>query len=223
VEIQVANAEMSPPPEFIEAVKTAVIEKIAIEVLQKLILEKVGERRMGDVGTALMNNMVRGTGRRDFAVKLELNKPIIGIGALVGAYLPGVAERFHTDLVLPQHSEIGNAAGAISGNVMETVEMLIKPKKGMGTMDNPPCTLFCMQERKDFENLNDAIAYACTEGSRLAIERSLSAGADAVEVVVDKSRREARLEKGWGGNVLIELNITITGVGKTRLFFEGKR
>jgi hypothetical protein len=34
-----------------------------------------------------------------------------------------------------------------SGNVMETVEMFIKPKKGMGTMDDPPCTLNWMQER----------------------------------------------------------------------------
>jgi N-methylhydantoinase A/oxoprolinase/acetone carboxylase beta subunit len=222
VEIQAANMEM-PVPEFIQAVKTAVVEKIATEVFKKLLYEEVGEAKLGDVATALINNMIRGTGRRDFALKLEVNKPIIGIGAPVGAYLPGVAERFHDDLVLPEHSEIGNAAGAISGNVMESLEMLIKPKKGLGAMENPPCTLYWMQERKEFDSLNDAVAYARSEGSRLVKEKALAAGADTVELLVDNHRKEAKLDRGWGGNILLELNLTLTAVGKPRLFFEARR
>ena len=222
VEIQAANLEVEPS-ELIRTVKTAVIEKIATEVFKKLIFEEVGETKLDDVALALMNNMIRGTGRRDFACKLEVNKTVIGIGAPVGAYLPGVAERFHTGLNLPLHSEIGNAAGAISGNVMESVEMLIKPKKGLGAMDNPPCTLYWMQEKRDFENLDEAVDYARQEGSRLVREKALVSGADTVEVIVDNNRKEAKLDKGWGSNILLELNITVTGVGKPRLFFEGKR
>jgi N-methylhydantoinase A/oxoprolinase/acetone carboxylase beta subunit len=222
VEIQAANLEV-PVPEFIETVKTAVIEKISTEVFKKLIYEEVGDAKLDDVAMSLINNMILGTGRRDFACKLELNKHIIGIGAPVGAYLPGVAERFHTGLDLPLHSEIGNAAGAISGNVMESVEMLIKPKKGLGAMENPPCTLYWMQEKKDFENLDEAAAYARDVGGRLVKEKALASGADTVEIIVDNNRKEARLDKGWGSNILLELNITITGVGKPRLFFEGKR
>lgn len=222
VEIQAANLEVSVP-EFIETVKTAVIEKISTEVFKKLIYEEVGEAKLDEVTMSLINNMIRRTGRRDFACQLMLNKPIIGIGAPVGAYLPGVAERFHTTLELPLHSEIGNAAGAISGNVMESVEMLIKPKKGLGAMENPPCTLYWMQEKRDFEDLDLAAAYAREEGSRLVRKRALASGADTVEVLVDNHRKEARLDKGWGSNILLELNITITGVGKPRLFFEGKR
>jgi N-methylhydantoinase A/oxoprolinase/acetone carboxylase beta subunit len=222
VEIQAANLEV-PVPEFIETVKIAVIEKISTEVFKKLIYEEVGDAKLDDVAMSLINNMIRGTGRRDFACKLELNKPIIGIGAPVGAYLPGVAERFHTTLELPLHSEIGNAAGAISGNVMESIEMLIKPRKGLGAMENPPCTLYWMQEKKDFENLDDAIAYAREEGGRMVKERALASGADTVEVIVDNHRKEAKLDKGWGSNILLEVNIAVTGVGKPRLFFEGKR
>jgi N-methylhydantoinase A/oxoprolinase/acetone carboxylase beta subunit len=222
VEIQAANLEV-PVTEFIETVKTAVIEKISTEVFKKLIYEEVGEAKLDEVTMSLVNNMLRRTGRRDFACQLELNKPIIGIGAPVGAYLPGVAERFHTTLELPLHSEIGNAAGAISGNVMESVEMLIKPKKGLGAMENPPCTLYWMQEKRDFEDLATAATYAREEGSRLVRERALASGADTVEVLIDNNRKEARLDKGWGSNILLELNITITGVGKPRLFFEGKR
>jgi len=222
VEMQAANLEMEPA-EFIAKVKRMVIEKIATEVLRKLIYEEAGEGKMCDIANSLVSNMIRGTGRRDFALQVELNKPIIGIGAPVAAYLPGVAEIFHTRLVLPEHSEIGNAAGAVSGNVMETLEMLIKPRKGLGAMENPPCTLHWMQEKRDFESLEEALAYAREEGSRLVTEKALASGAGSVEVLVENHRKETKLDKGWGSNVLLEVNLTITGVGKPKLFFEAKR
>ncbi|MBI0582970.1 MAG: hydantoinase/oxoprolinase family protein [Methanomassiliicoccus sp.] len=222
VQVQAENMGMSVQ-EFIDQVKTAVVEKITTEVLKKLVFEEIGETKLDEAAVSFMNNMVRGTGRRDIAYHMKLNKPIIGIGAPVGAYLPRVAELFGTELVLPEHSEVGNAAGAISGNVMEAVEMLIKPKKGLGAMENPPCTLFWMQEKKDFDSLEEARDYAKAEGGRLVRERALASGADTVEVLVDNHRKEARLDKGWGGNILLELNLTVTGVGKPRLFFEGKR
>jgi N-methylhydantoinase A/oxoprolinase/acetone carboxylase beta subunit len=210
-----------PVPELIRTVKTAAIEKITFEVLKKLVFEEVGEAKLDEVAMSLMNNMVRGTGRRDFACHLALNKPIIGIGAPVGAYLPAVADIFGTGLVLPEHSEIGNAAGAISGNVMESIELLIRPKKGLAEMENPPCTLYWMQEKKDFEHMDEAVEYARVEGSRLVREKALASGADSVEVIVDNHRREAKLGGGWGGNLLLEMIVTVTGVGKPRLFYEG--
>ncbi len=220
VRVQAEMLGMSVP-EFIDAVKTAAVEKITFEVLRKLVFEEVGEAKLDEVAMSLMNNMVRGTGRRDFACHLELNKPIIGIGAPVGAYLPSVAKIFGTSLVLPDHSEIGNAAGAISGNVMEALELLIRPKKGLAEMENPPCTLYWMQEKRDFEHMEEAIEYAKTEGSRLVKEKALASGADTVEVIVDTYRREAKLGGGWGGSILLEMILTVTGVGKPRLFYEG--
>ena len=211
------------PDEFVSTAKRMVIEKIAGEVFRKLIHEEVGESKMCDVANSLVNNMIGGSGRRDFAATVHLNKPIVGIGAPVGAYLPGAAEIFHTELVLPKDSSIGNAAGAVSGNVMESIEMLIKPKKGLGAMENPPCTLHWMQEKRDFESLEEALAYAKEEGGRLVTEMAMAAGADSVELVVDNHRKEASLDRGWGSNILLEIALTITAVGKPRLYFEACR
>ncbi len=219
VELQARQMNISSQ-ELIERVKRAVVEKITIEVMKKLIFEQVGDLPIGGVAEYLMDNMVRGTGRLDVACKLELNKPIIGIGAPVGAYLPGVAERFHTQLVLPEHSEIGNAAGAISGNIMETVHMLIRPKRGVSTVENPPCTLFWMQERRDFETMEEGVEYAKRVGSELVRERALASGADAVEIIVENKREEARLDQGHGATVILDVDILITAVGKPRLFRE---
>lgn len=219
VELQARQMEMTSE-DFIRTVKTAVVEKITTEVVKKLIFEEIGDAPLDEVARFLIDNMVQGTGRRDLACKLELNKPIIGIGAPVGAYLPGVAERFHTSLILPEHSEIGNAAGAISGNVMESIEMLIRPIKGAVTVENPPCTLFWMQERKDFETMDAAIEYAKVVGSDLVRQRALASGADSVEIVIENRREEARLDQGQGATILLGTDLVITAVGKPRLFFE---
>ena len=222
VEIQASNVGMETS-QFITTVKEMVVEKIASEVLNKLIYEEAGETKLCNVAQFLVDNIIRNKGQRDFAAKATLNKPIIGIGAPVDAYLPGVAEIFNTRLILPVHSEIGNAAGAVSGNVMEVIEMLIKPKKGLGAMDNPPCTLYWMQEKRDFESLEEAIVYAKEEGGRLVTERAIAAGADRVELMVENSRKEAKLDRGWGSNILLEYNISLTAIGKPKLFFEASK
>jgi len=222
VRIQAANLEMEAPA-FIERVRQEVINKITREVLKKLVYEESGTEKLDVVSESFFRNAIKKEGRRDFACEIHLNKPIIGIGAPVGAYLPGVAERLHTRLVLPEHSEVGNAAGAITGNIMESVEILIKPKKGLGAMDNPPCNMFSTVERREFETLEDAVEFAKKQGSDLVRERAMAAGADEVEIIVENERKEARLDRGWGGNILLELRLTATAVGKPRLFFEAKR
>ncbi len=79
-----------------------------------------------------------------------------------------------------------------------------------------------MAERRDFETLTEALDYAKGHGSSIAREKALASGADTVEVVVENHRKEAKMEKGWGEAILLEVNLTITGVGKPRLYYEGK-
>ena len=98
--------------------------------------------------------------------------------------------------------------------------MLIKPKKGLGALENPPCTLYWMEEKKDFSNLGEALVYAKAEGGRLVHDKALAAGADTVEILVEDNRKQIEADKGMGELFLLEVELTITGVGKPRLFFE---
>ena len=116
----------------------------------------------------------------------------------MGAYLPAVAENFGTRLILPDHSEVGNAVGAITGSILESVEVLIKPKPGVSAMENPPCTLHSSVEKKDFASVTEASEYAIEWATGIARTRALEAGADEVEVVVDKDERIGHLGKTWG-------------------------
>ncbi|NLT37232.1 MAG: hydantoinase/oxoprolinase family protein [Methanomassiliicoccus sp.] len=219
VGVQACQADMKID-DFIRAVMTLVEEKIAIDVVKKLIYEEIGEVPYDGVGAFLIENMIRGTGRQDLTCRPLLNKPIIGIGAPVKAYLPGVADRLNTKLVLPEHSEVGNAIGAISGNVVESIEMLIRPLKGLSMVDNPPCTLFWLQERKDFESTDAAINYAKEVGSNLVQKRAIESGVDSIEIIIENKRNEARINKSQRSSLLLDITLVITAIGKPQLFFE---
>ena len=71
----------------------------------------------------------------DFSVKLKL--PVIAVGAPVKAYYPEVLKHFGSELVIPENSEVANAVGAITGQVIEQVEVLIRPDAKGYTLYTP--------------------------------------------------------------------------------------
>jgi len=208
------------PAGLISEVKRMVEEKIAMELLRKLLEESIGPTSWEAAARFMASNGVSGSGRQDLAVDLRSLTPIIGIGAPVGAYLPGVARIFHCPLALPEHSEIGNALGAVSGNVIESVEALIRPRKGAEMQDDPLCTLFWSQGRQDFESVTAAVEHVRIEGGRIAREKAIASGAQDVEVIVEQDRREARLDGGRAGTSLLDVTVTVTAIGKPKLFVE---
>ncbi len=222
VTIQATNMEMELH-QFCAEVKREVIYKISNELLRKLVHEETGKVSRCEVCNDVFDKFITHKSGIDYSVRLTLHKPIIGIGAPVGAYLPAVAENFGTRLVLPEHSEVGNAVGAITGSILESVEVLIRPKPGVSAMENPPCTLHSSMEKKEFPSVTEAAAYAVEWATEIARTRALEAGADEVELVVDKDDKIGHLGKSWGGGILLESRIVVSAVGKPRLFFEAKR
>ena len=56
-----------------------------------------------------------------------MSLPVIAVGAPVQAYYPEVMKIIDSKLIIPQNSHVANAVGAITGQVIETVELLIRP------------------------------------------------------------------------------------------------
>ena len=162
----------------------------------------------------LLNEVIKNRPNRDFGVSLTLNKTIVGAGAPAHAYLPEAADRLHTKLVVPTHAEVTNAIGAITGGVFETVEILIQPLPGYGSVENPPCLVYAPDERREFDNQELALAYAETHGEDLA--RVAAARECAVDVHITKNRDDqfAAIRDGWGGSILLETKLTFTAIGK---------
>ena len=206
------------PEEFIALAKDAVITKIATELMKKLFFEETKNMDLDIVAQDLLDKAISGKDGLDYGCSIKINKPIIGIGAPVGAYFPKVAEIFGTKLLLSEYSHVGNAVGAITGNIIESIDILIVPFKGEGAGEDPRCTLFASFGKIEFEKYSEAVAYAKEEGSKIVSERAVAAGADKFEVKFESKDKKFGFGDELGSSVLIESTITVTAVGKPKEF-----
>lgn len=206
--------------EFCAKVKESVIQKIAREIIYRLVYEDCAKMSHCSVCDTLFEKMVTRQPGIDFSADLRLHKKIIGIGAPIAAYLPSVAQRLNTELLMPANSDVGNAVGAITGSIMESVDILIKPKPGLGVMEDPPCTMHSQAEMREFETISEAESYARSWGESTVRRMASSAGADNIEVVVDNQRIMGQIGKSWGEGLLLEVQMKVTAVGKPRMYFE---
>ncbi len=217
VEIQAKIMSVSPH-DFCTQVRQATIDKIANEVVMKLIQEDSDLLAVDDLSHRFIKQLVTREMGIDFSVNLNLNKKIIGIGAPVGAYLPEVAQKFSTPLLLPENSEVGNAIGAITGTIMETVEIIIKPRSGMSNTSNPPSILFSSKGRQDFPTLEQAKEFAIELASKQATEMAIFAGAEHVELVCEVKDDFGKVGNSYGGGgILLGSKVTVTAVSKPKM------
>jgi N-methylhydantoinase A/oxoprolinase/acetone carboxylase beta subunit len=122
----------------------------------------------------------------------RLRIPIVGIGAPAAFFLEDVAQTFHTDLILHQYHHVANALGAIAGTVMVVEEILVYPllsSSGLEVLGYYVQTSDHSgqgEERREFEELEDALACARELSQERALGAALRSGADNPQVVVEE-------------------------------------
>jgi len=117
---------------------------------------------------------------------IRLRRPIIGIGAPAGIFLPSVAKALHTELILPEHHEVANAVGAIAGSVMVEEELLIYPKLSRDGLEVFGYYVQAHDVRHEFEELSAALAHARELSQERALGAALRSGADKPEVTIEE-------------------------------------
>lgn len=185
--------------ELVSKALNFVYDLVSKEIVKKLLNDEIGEKPWNDTCEYLLDKAAKGEGGR-FGMKITANYPVVAIGGPVGSLMPPICERLGTKLILPPYYAVGNAVGAISGVVVETVDMQIIPKSAIeGTM-----RIFGLEKPIDLvaEKAKD---YALTEGTRLLKERAVTAG------IQDPTIKTLINSLGEG------TEITITAMGKPKL------
>ncbi len=101
--------------------------------------------------------------------------------------LAEVAKRLHTDLILPDHYYVANAVGAIAGSVMVSEEILVYPHLSPSGLDVISYYVQARDNREEYEELEDALAYARQLSQERAMSAALRSGADNPQVIVDEN------------------------------------
>ncbi len=154
--------------QLIDRALNFVYHNVTKEVTKKLLFDEMDSQSLCDSCQYLLDKAA--TGKEGyFTFKAATKYPIVAIGGPVALLMPPVCERLNTKLVLPPHYEVGNAVGAISGVVMETVIVQIVPKEeGIAAIFGLEEPIYIAGDR--------ALYIAKTEAEKLALERAAKAG-----------------------------------------------
>ncbi len=198
--------------EFIAHVDDLITHKIASEIIRKVIYEDSGESHLEGFGLDLLDKSINNVEGTDYKVNVTLTKPIIGMGGPAYDMLPRVAERLGTELITPANYDVGNAVGAITGKVEESIEMLIQPAAG-SRLSDPACTVFSRLGRFYIESFNKGLEYAEESGTQYVTEMAEKAGAENITVSVERKQSAVTVGVDHNRTTLSEITMVIRAVG----------
>lgn len=142
------------------------------------------------------------------ALDAALNVDVIGLGASAPSYYPAVGERLRCRMILPEHTGVANAIGAVVGRLtLRRAGTVTAPSEGRYRVhleDGP----------QDFSGSDEAMALLESILRAEAEGEVRGAGAEDIRVIVDRDIRTARIE---AQEVFVEAMITVEASGRPRV------
>ena len=192
---------------FIERVMERVVRRLVMELLKKQIDGEIDPKVMDECRACgvLMDNVFRG-GAPNLDVKIQLKRPVIGIGAPVHFFLPRAAAVLNAEVVFPPHADVANAIGAITSLVVITRKVHIRPDElGRYAVEGLPGT-------PSFGKLAEADAFARAELVRVIRDEARHAGTRETAVALATNDRISA--DAAGAEVFLERVLTGTLKGR---------
>lgn len=155
---------------------------------------------------ALLDMLADRTNIGGLTLEAHFENPLVAIGAPASALACEAAIKMGAHLIVPEHAEVANAVGAITGALTIIIDATITPDDDRYIVHTPEA----MQE---FDNLDNAKAWA-TEHVMLLLDARVSMG----KVQGFQFYREVRCVDRNGatdfGTVFLECQVRATAVGK---------
>lgn len=144
-----------------------------------------------------------------YGVRFEQRRPVVGIGAPAAEFLPPAGALLAAEVIVPEHAEVANAVGAITGKVTVRASVSIRPETSGGFL------LLSALGRGAYDELGEAQAAAAELLAEHLRTLGRRFGTDQEQVVIEVVERIGRLADG--GDQLIELRVDGRLEGDPRL------
>jgi N-methylhydantoinase A/oxoprolinase/acetone carboxylase beta subunit len=213
-EILAVQAGLSPD-EFCQQVIAAVSDRAATELVTKVLSDEgtPPDWEQQPAAAALLARALDGSHGLRLDCQLTLRQPVIAIGAPVQAYMPRLAEKLGTELIIPEHAGVANALGAVVGGVVQQIRVLIHPMEE----DDAFFRVHLPDSVRDFPSLTECVTFAETTVPHHLEEIARQAGADQVEVKLAREDRTAPVKGNLGNDIYLSTMLTFTAVGRPSL------
>jgi N-methylhydantoinase A/oxoprolinase/acetone carboxylase beta subunit len=171
-------------PEMAEHLLDIGVERLTLELLKRQLDDETDSEALHNcpVCKTMVKNLLSG-GSDQYAVRINLRRPVVGIGAPIHFFLPRAAEALGAKSVLPKDADVANAIGAITSDVVVKRHVRIIPSQEGGFL------IEGLVGAKHFENFNQADTFARDELTSLVRDLARTAGTSSRRVelkTVDK-------------------------------------
>lgn len=134
---------------------------------------------------------------------------LVGIGAPIHIFLSDVAKKMGTESVIPEHSEVANAVGAVVGNVSVTYEVEIRPSNSLEGISG--YTVYTDGEPMEFEELYEAEEFAKEAAEKGAYEEAQRRGVQGnITVECQNAQQSGKIR---GGTIYLGSRLIAHAVG----------
>ena len=199
------------PEALCQRVLVEVSDRISTELISKILSDE-GATPVWDEEKAAVAFLNRGLGNvadSDLDCTFTLQLPIAAVGAPVRAYFPTVAEKLHTELLIPPHAHAANAVGAVVGGVVQELRARIRPLEG-----DKIFRLHLPDGNHDFHELEEAVAYAQEVMPDQLRKLAQKVGAKQIEIQMDRQDQNAEIGAGWDTTIYLGTDLTFTAIGR---------
>jgi N-methylhydantoinase A/oxoprolinase/acetone carboxylase beta subunit len=150
------------------------IRRLSLELLKRQLDDETDPEALHtcQVCKTLVENLFAG-GSDQYAVRIDLKRPVVGIGAPIHFFLPRAAAILGAQAVLPEDSDVANAIGAITSDIVVKRHLRIIPNEEGGFL------IEGLAGARHFNKFETADAFARDELGRVVRDLARAAGTSA--------------------------------------------
>ncbi len=195
--------------DFLDRLASEITSVLSLQITAKALKEnKSLNGHWSPTNIGFLDLLLRLDSGSGVALDVSLERPLIGVGAPVGAFLPEAAANLSARLIIPEHAEVANAFGAITGRVVERTEVIIRPHR----LDGFNLMATDLQDR--FDTLEEALAAGEKHCRKIAREKAEQKGGTQIEVNVTREEIMMPLADGGGNRAFLEIKLTAIASGR---------
>ena len=197
--------------QFLTRAWAAIMEKLYFAVIQSLLNYEGSSillHKNNDIKYLFQQALY--AGGETLGLSAHVTYPIIAIGAPAHAYLPQIAKKLSCELIIPENADVANAIGAVAGQVVEKLKILVKALPGHGAVVHFPW------ERKTVSDYPAAKQLGIEQGQLQAKAMAEQSGAADIEIVMEVEEVYGDSNRSLGDKTLLETRITIIVLGRPK-------
>ncbi|MGA9189784.1 MAG: hydantoinase/oxoprolinase family protein [Methanosarcina sp.] len=153
----------------------------------------------------------------DFFSRFKVDIPVVLLGGPVKAYVNELNELIDTEIIVPEYSDVGNAAGALAGKGTKRVEITVRTLYSESRYDLRIKGIFVYTPagRRHFVIRSEAMEFAEGFGRKLVLDYMTESGFSPGQVTVNVEKKDIMTH---AGEIPLETRFIFEGIANSNVY-----